>query len=60
MHLNFECQKTGYIHNMITDRIFEVAAPLEQDPLEIAAQLVMEDINIMMEGTVGDAQDYYL
>jgi hypothetical protein len=50
----------GYIYNKITNRTFKVTKPYEQHPLEVAAQLTMEDINLLMQGTGEDPQDYYL
>jgi hypothetical protein len=57
----FQCPngKPGYIHNAITKRTFKIVAPYEQHPLEVAAQLAMEDINLLVEGGNGD-QEYYL
>jgi len=51
--------KPDYIKNLITDQTFRITAPYEQHPLEIAAQLVMEDINLLMQGE-GEDTEYYL
>ena len=40
----------NYICNLITNKTFRVAAPLEQHPLEIAANLIMEDMNLITQG----------
>jgi hypothetical protein len=50
---------TNYIHNRITNKTFKIVAPYEDHPIEVAAQLVMEDINLLMQGDGGDT-DYYL
>jgi hypothetical protein len=52
--------KQGYIYNGITNRTFKVTKPYEQHPLEVAAQLAMEDINLLMKGSGQDARNYYL
>jgi len=49
----------NYIHNKITNKTFKVVAPYDQHPLEVAAQLVMEDINLLMQGDGAD-REYYL
>ncbi|KAH8592744.1 hypothetical protein B0O99DRAFT_596901 [Bisporella sp. PMI_857] len=48
-----------FIQNSLTGKTFKISVPFEQHPLEVAAQLVMEDINILMEGSGSDT-DYYL
>jgi hypothetical protein len=50
------------IHNKITNRSFKISAPYEQHPLEIAAQLAMEDINLLFPGSKGgeNEEQYYL
>lgn len=55
----FQISESGpeYIHNAITNRDFRYRAPYEEHPLAVAAQLVMEDINLLIRGS-GD--DYYL
>jgi Protein of unknown function (DUF3445) len=53
-------EKPGYIHNCITDMRFKITAPYEASPLEVAAQLVMEDINILMQGEGDDPEQHYL
>lgn len=54
--------RPGYIHNSITNLTFKATPPFEQHPLEIAAQLVMEDINLLLpgKGDHEDSQQYYL
>jgi hypothetical protein len=52
--------KLGYIYNGITNRTFKVNKPYDQHPLEVAAQLMMEDINLLIQGPEQDAQNYYL
>jgi len=52
--------KPGYIYNAITDRTFKVVRPYEQHPLVVAAQLTMEDINLLLQGTGEGAEDYQL
>jgi hypothetical protein len=52
--------KPGYIYNGITKRRLKVTKPYEQHPLEVAAQLTMEDINLLIQGAGGNDQDYYL
>jgi hypothetical protein len=48
----------NYIHNLITNRTFKVTAPFEQHPLEVTAQLTMEDINLLIQGE--RETEYYL
>lgn len=48
----------NYVHNGITKRTFRITAPFEQHPLEISAQLTMEDINLLIQGK-GETE-YYL
>lgn len=55
-HFQLLKEKPDYLHNLITGQIFKITAPYELHPLEIGAQLVMEDINIMLE----DAENYNL
>lgn len=52
--------RPGYIHNTITDRTFKISEPLQHHPLEIAAQLVMEDINLLMQGVGDNPNEFYL
>jgi hypothetical protein len=52
--------KPGYIYNGITHRTFKVTKPYEQHPLEVAAQLTMEDINLLIEGERKSSRDYSL
>src|SRR4051812_28056363 len=49
----------NYIHNLITNKTFKIVAPYETPPLEVAAQLIMEDINLLIQGD-GDDTEYYL
>jgi hypothetical protein len=51
--------KPDYIYNLITNKTFKTVAPYEQHPIEVAAQLVMEDINLLIQGD-GDDKEYYL
>ncbi|KAM3076651.1 hypothetical protein ACMFMG_007457 [Clarireedia jacksonii] len=44
----------GYIYNMITDERVKVVKPWDRHPLEIAALLVMEDINLLVQGNDGE------
>lgn len=53
-------EKPGYVYNGITNRTFKVTKPYEQHPLEVAAQLAMEDINLLIQGSGENARDYYL
>ncbi|KFY15372.1 hypothetical protein V491_05701 [Pseudogymnoascus sp. VKM F-3775] len=53
-------KKPGYLHNRITDLTFKITAPFEVHPLEVAAQLVMEDLNIMIQGAGEDPEQHYL
>lgn len=48
----------NFIHNLITNKTFKITAPFEQHPLEVAAQLTMEDINLLIQGE-GETE-YYL
>lgn len=50
----------GYIHNAITRKTFRITKPFEQHPLVVAAQLAMEDINLLLRGSEGESQDYHL
>jgi len=52
--------KPGYLHNRITDLTFKVEEPYEKHPLEVAAQLVMEDINLLIQGAGDDPEQFYL
>ncbi|KAK4958002.1 hypothetical protein LTR10_004427 [Elasticomyces elasticus] len=49
-----------YLCNGITGATFRVADPLEQHPLEIAARLVMEDMNLLIQGAGPDPDEHYL
>jgi hypothetical protein len=40
----------NYTHNLITNKTFKITPPFEQHPLEVAAQLTMEDINLLIQG----------
>ena len=53
-------EKPGYLHNRITDLTFKISKPYEIHPLEVAAQLVMEDLNILMQGAGDDPEQHYL
>ena len=52
-------ENPGYIYNTLTNLTFKVKAPYEQHPLEVAAQLCMEDINLLLKGP-GNDNEYYL
>ncbi|KAL5321932.1 hypothetical protein ACEPPN_009897 [Leptodophora sp. 'Broadleaf-Isolate-01'] len=52
--------KPGYVHNAITSKTFRFIEPYDQDPLAIAAQLAMEDINLLMQGTGENSNNYFL
>lgn len=52
--------KTDYIYNVATGRSFRITAPYEVPPLQVAAQLIMEDINILYKGHGDDPQQHYL
>ncbi|KAF2802164.1 uncharacterized protein BDZ99DRAFT_343768, partial [Mytilinidion resinicola] len=50
-----------YIHNALTHLSFKINEPFNEPPLIIAAQLAMEDINILLPGTGSqDPDQYYL
>jgi hypothetical protein len=50
----------GYVYNAITKRKFRIVEPFEQHPLVVAAQLAMEDINLLLRGSGEDSKDYNL
>ncbi|KAK3628661.1 hypothetical protein LTR56_018476 [Elasticomyces elasticus] len=50
----------NYLCNGITGAVFRVVDPLEQHPLEIAARLVMEDMNLLIQGAGPDPDEHYL
>ncbi|KAI1613610.1 hypothetical protein EDD36DRAFT_201567 [Exophiala viscosa] len=52
--------KNDYVHNSLTGRTFKVTYPYELEPLEIAAQLVMEDLNVLIQGFGEDPEQHYL
>ncbi|EXJ84060.1 hypothetical protein A1O3_04727 [Capronia epimyces CBS 606.96] len=52
--------KDGYIYNGLTNLSFKITAPYELHPLEIAAQLVMEDLNLLVQGFGPEPDQYYL
>lgn len=52
--------KPDHLHNKLTGMTFKVTTPYDMPPLQVAAQLVMEDLNILMPGYGGDSQQYYL
>jgi hypothetical protein len=52
--------KPDYLHNSLTNRTFKVTAPYEISPLEIAAQLIMEDLNLLIQGFGDDSEQHYL
>ena len=53
-------EKPGYLRNCITDLVFKISKPYDMHPLEVAAQLVMEDLNILMQGAGDDPEQHYL
>ncbi|KAF8865130.1 hypothetical protein BDZ45DRAFT_669020 [Acephala macrosclerotiorum] len=59
-HFHLLKDRPGWICNAITNRTFKFSEPLQQHPLEIAAQLVMEDINLLMQGVGEHSNEYYL
>jgi hypothetical protein len=59
-HFQYLIDKPGYIHNKITNRMLKVTKPYEQHPLAVAAQLTMEDINLLIQGLWQDPRNYYL
>jgi hypothetical protein len=52
--------KTDYIHNSLTKRTFRVCEPLDTPALEVAAQLLMEDLNVLIQGFGDDPDQHYL
>ncbi|KAH7419997.1 hypothetical protein BKA64DRAFT_31206 [Cadophora sp. MPI-SDFR-AT-0126] len=52
--------KPGYVHNAITSKTFRFIEPYDQHPLAIAAQLAMEDINLLMQGTGDAVNEHFL
>jgi Protein of unknown function (DUF3445) len=52
--------KPDYVYNCLTKQTFKVMAPYDVPPLEIAAQLVMEDLNILYPGFGEDPEQHYL
>jgi hypothetical protein len=59
-HFQYLIDKPGYIHNKITNRMLKVTKPYQQHPLAVAAQLTMEDINLLIQGSGQDSRNYYL
>ncbi len=53
-------EKLDYIHNSLTKKTFRIKEPFEIPPLEVAAQLVMEDLNLLVQGLGDDKNQYYL
>ncbi|KAF2103965.1 hypothetical protein NA57DRAFT_70176 [Rhizodiscina lignyota] len=53
-------QNPDYVHNALTGRTFKVAEPYENHPLEVAAQLAKEDINLLIQGAGPDPNQFYL
>ncbi|KAK5702009.1 hypothetical protein LTR97_004827 [Elasticomyces elasticus] len=51
---------SNYLCNGITGAAFRVVDPLEKHPLEIAARLVMEDMNLLIQGAGPDPDEHYL
>lgn len=52
--------KADYIYNSLTRRTFRVTTPFDIPPLEVAAQLAMEDLNVMIKGFGPDESQHYL
>ena len=52
--------KPDYIHNSLTKRTFRIKEPFDLPPLQIAAQLAMEDLNLLIQGFGDDADQHYL
>jgi len=52
--------KEDYVYNSLTGLTFKVTYPYELEPLEIAAQLVMEDLNVLLQGFGEDSEQHYL
>ncbi|KIX08409.1 uncharacterized protein Z518_03065 [Rhinocladiella mackenziei CBS 650.93] len=52
--------KPDYLHNKLTGLTFKITEPYDMPPLQIAAQLVMEDLNVLARGHGGDPDQYYL
>ena len=48
------------IHNRLTNKTFRIVEPFEEPPLAVAAQLCMEDMNIMITGAGDDRDEHYL
>jgi hypothetical protein len=46
----FQREDKAYIYNAIMDERVRVVKPWDRNPLEIAACLVMEDINLLVKG----------
>ncbi|KAF2493684.1 hypothetical protein BU16DRAFT_425374, partial [Lophium mytilinum] len=60
-HLAPGKEEGRYIHNTLTNLTFKISEPFNESPLVVAAQLVMEDINILMAGTgKQDPTQYFL
>lgn len=52
--------KRDYVHNVLTKMTFRIRQPFEAPPLEVAAQLVMEDLNLLIQGFGPDPEQHYL
>jgi len=52
--------KPDHLYNSLTKRTFRVSPPYEIPPLEVAAQLVMEDLNLLIQGLGDDPEQHYL
>lgn len=59
-YFSFTDRSRHYIHNRLTDKVFRVVEPFEEQPLAVAAQLCMEDMNIMIQGAGDDPDEHYL
>lgn len=52
--------KPGYVHNAITSKTFRLIEPYDEHPLAVAAQLAMEDINLLMQVTGEHSDEHFL
>ena len=59
-YFSFTDPSCEYIHNKLTSKTFRVVEPYTEHPLAVAAQLVMEDLNIIVQGAGDDPEEHYL
>lgn len=52
--------ETDKIHNALTKKTFRIHEPFDIHPLEVAAQLTMEDMNLLVQGGGADPDQFYL